>query len=131
MRGCTCPAAGICFFLSCFAVVWAQDPPRRTAGESPYDGGAFVVCEPRDPYYPLALEISRIESIPCYQTIGEALALGPRFLLWGRLPCIFYRQGPGSVGIDAERETFGHQYRHHLGFDPRGCSFDYPVPWAS
>jgi hypothetical protein len=48
-----------------------------------------VLCEPKDPYYILALQISQSESIPLYHTLDRALAPEPRFLLWVGSPAGF------------------------------------------
>ena len=59
----------------------AHEPSSRPAKAGP-TSETVVVCDAKDPYSPLAREICEIESIPCVQTVGQALARNPRFVLW-------------------------------------------------
>lgn len=52
------------------------------AAFSEHNNTTAVLSSPEDPYYILALEISRIEKIPLCKTIDEAIRHNPRFLLW-------------------------------------------------
>mgnify|MGYP005831545629 CR=1 FL=1 len=50
------------------------------------EGSSAVLCDPKDPYYALAVEISRVEELPLFHTLERALARDPRFLLWVASP---------------------------------------------
>jgi hypothetical protein len=49
----------------------------------------LVVCDLRDSYSSLALEISKTESLPAFGSIEQALAQNPRFILWVGSPGYF------------------------------------------
>lgn len=61
----------------------------RGSGRQLAEGSAVVLCDPKDPYYVLALQISQFESLALYHTLDRALAPEPRFLLWVGSPASF------------------------------------------
>jgi hypothetical protein len=65
---------------------------------------AVVVCDPADPYYPLAKEISESESLPCISGIREGLRQKTRFLIWVGSPGFFSDSALAQFEIESQRE---------------------------
>ncbi len=63
------------------------------------EGRTVVVSAPQDSYHGLALEISRTESIPCYDDIDRALSPEPRFVLWVGSPAYFSDKTLAQFGL--------------------------------
>jgi len=79
-----CPRALSCFF----AISLVAAAPSARGQLLQVEGPAAVLCDPGDPYYPLALEISRTEALPVYHSAPRALSAEPRFLLWVGAPAL-------------------------------------------
>ncbi len=77
-----------CLLISFAAAIAREQEPRSILIRSE-EGITVVVCDPGDPYHPLAVEICRAESIRCLETLEQALDLEPRFLLWVGSPAFF------------------------------------------
>ncbi len=72
---------------------WGTQVQIRESGAIPgLDTSTVVLADSGDPYRPLALEIARAESIPCHDSVDQALAQNARFLLWVGSPRYFTDQ---------------------------------------
>ncbi len=73
------------FIIACCLVLLLLTPATAPAtAASPAE--TAVLCDPTDPYYPLAQEIARAEQLPIFPAWAEALAQDPLYILWVAAP---------------------------------------------
>ena len=83
----------------------------HVASHLPSDCPVVILSAADDPYYPLALEIAGVESLPLVQKLDQALACRPEILIWV--------VAPGRLS-DAVMSEYGLALKAHEAFPATG-----------
>jgi hypothetical protein len=83
----------------------ATHADRLSAAASPPVAATVVLALPQSPYRTLAREIADLESIPLADSMEEALAVGPTFLLWVVSPAELSDAAVTSFSLALERTS--------------------------
>lgn len=74
------------FMTACCLVFLFLAPGSPASAQAASPAETVVLCDPSDPYYPLAQEIARAEQLPIFPAWADALAQDPLYILWVAAP---------------------------------------------